>query len=309
MTDTPRREPTAAVLKHPFVLAGLAVVGLLALTAAVLVVVDSLRGDTGADPAVAVEPKGTATAGPVSKTAEAGGIRGITKSTTAVRFAPGEQGSVLGTLPRDAEVQIDGRTTDSLWVRVIFPRGSEQHGWIDASLLTITGGDVETLVVATAEPPIIVDVPTVPPNVTPEVEATPDLTLTPEGTPTAGGLPDLVIGTPPTISDGVLFVSVVNQGPGDYTGDLVVAVFNFDGTLLLGGATVPGFTLAAGTSINVGTGYRVEEDQTLTLVVDPNGDTDEVDNTNNRVTISVAVEAQPTEQPIPFETPPPPPAQ
>jgi hypothetical protein len=157
----------------------------------------------------------------------------------------------------------------------------------------------------------------VPPDVTPEVEFTPDPALTPEGTPTPGGLPDLGISTPPTISDGVLFVNGVNQGPGDFVGDLVVAVFNFDGTLLIGGATVPGFTLASGTSISVGTGYEVAQDQTLTLIVDPNGDTEEIDNTNNRVTISVAMEVQPTQEPVPFETPPgeepppppPPPAQ
>ncbi len=301
----PSPETRAAVLQHPFVLAGVAVVALLALVAGVLIVVDSARGTSADAPRVEVEPM-TATPGTRSKTATALGVFGTTKSTTAVRVAPGSR-NILGTLQRDAEVQIDGRTTDSEWLRVIFPPNSELHGWVDAELLDVTG-DPESLAVATAEPAIVVDLPTQDPDdITPVDEETPFGTETVEpegtGTPPAGGLPDLVVGTSPTLSGGKLFITVVNQGTGDATGDLVIAVFNADETALLAGATLPGFTLEAGRSIDIGTGFEITESQTFLLVVDPNGEIEETDNTNNRVTVAIVVGSPTEDQPLPFETP------
>ncbi len=301
----PSAETRAAVVQHPFVLAGLAVVALLGLTAGILVVVDSVRG--GSDgPSVIVEPKSTATPGGTSRTATALGVIGTTKGTTAVRSAPGSRTVTLGTIGAGKDVQIDGRTTDSTWFRVIYPPNSELHGWIDAAFLDITSGDATSLVVAKPEPPIIIDEPTYPP-VTSTPEGTPDGSATPDGTSTPGGLPDLVVGVTPTISGGKLFITIVNQGSGDASGDLVVAVFNIDQTALLAGATLPDFNLAAGRSIDVGTGYDVTEDQTLLLVVDPNGTVEESDNTNNQITVSIATGDPPaTQQPLPFETPGPP---
>jgi hypothetical protein len=262
------------------------VVALLGITAGVLVVIDSARGGSASEPEVVVEPK-TATPGPRSKTATAIGVSGRTKGVTAVRFAPGARTQVLGTLPSGRDVQIDGRTSDDGWYRIIFPPNSELHGWVEADALEVTG-DPQSLVVATAEPPIQVELPTEPASrFTPEGAETPTETPTPEGTPLPG-LPDLVVGTPPVITDGQLFITVVNQGTGPMTGDLVVAIFNADGTALLGGATLPGFTLEAGLSIDVGTGYQVIDNVTLLLVVDPNGDIEETDNTNNQIVVAIA---------------------
>ncbi len=92
-----------------------------------------------------------------------------------------------------------------------------------------------------------------------------------------------------TIADGKLFVTVINQGSGRVTATIVVAVFNAAESQLVGGATVPGITLEPGTSIDVGTGYEVSSDEVLVLIVDPNGEIEESDNTNNRVTISIAI--------------------
>jgi subtilase family serine protease len=102
-----------------------------------------------------------------------------------------------------------------------------------------------------------------------------------------------VVGETPVLSEGELFVTVVNQGTGTATADLVVAIFTMDGSQLLGGATLPGFTLEPGASIDIGTGYAVTETQTLLLIVDPNGDVEESDNTNNQITISIAVDEEP----------------
>jgi hypothetical protein len=242
---------------------------------------------------VIIEPRDTQTPGPVSKTATAGGVTGRTNTTTAVRLAPGVR-SVLGTLPRGTDLVIDGRSEESRWLRIIFPPNSELHGWVDAENVDITG-DITVLRVATPEPPRLVDLPTTDPSLqlTPVETETPEGTEDPNGTPTPDtGLPDLVVGSAPVLTDRQLFITVVNQGTGAATADLVVAIFTVDGSELLGGATLPGFTLAPGESIDIGTGYQVTEDQTLLLIVDPNGDIEESDNTNNSISISIAVEEE-----------------
>ncbi len=293
MNWLPRPETRDAVLKHPFFLAGLAVVMLLGLTAGVLVVATSVRGTDASVPTVVVQSLESATPGAARKTAAASGVSGTTKSTTSVRQAPGAR-TVLGTLPGKSDVEIDGRTTDAKWLRIIFPPNSDLHGWIDAANLDVIG-DAAALVVATAEPQVIVEVPTDPPAARTAAATTPvpaaSGTADPHATVTAasGGLPDLVVGTTPSLSGNKLFVTVTNQGAGDSHGNLVVAVFNSDSTKLVGGATLPNFTLAAGRSIDIGTGYVVSQNQTLVLVVDPNGDIDETDNTNNRITVAIAV--------------------
>jgi hypothetical protein len=265
-------------------MAGFAVVALLGLTAAVLIVIDSARGESGAGPQVGIEPHDVMTPGPIARTAAAGGVTGRTNATTAVRRAPGQR-STRGTLQRGTDVTIDGRSEEGNWYRIIFPPNSELHGWVDADSLDITG-DPTTLRVATPEPIAIPNLPTI----DPDLQLTPEETEDPSGTPTPDtGLPDLVVGTTPVLSDGVLFVTVENQGTGAMTGDLVVAIFTVDGSQLLGGATLPGYTLNAGLSIDIGTGYEVTENQSLLLIVDPNGDIEESVNTNNQITVSISV--------------------
>jgi hypothetical protein len=290
----PGPETRAALLKHPFVLAGLAVVALLGLTAAVLIIIDAARSESSDASPVIIEPHESQTPGPVEKTATAQGVTGRTNTTTAVRRAPGVR-SALGTLPRNTDVVVDGRSEESGWFRIIFPPNSELHGWVEADDLDITG-DPLLLRVATPEPPEIIDLPTTDPDLqlTPVETPVPEGTEDPDGTATPDtGLPDLVVGTTPILSEGQLFVTVVNQGTGAATADLVVAIFRVDGSELLGGSTLPGFTLEAGASIDIGTGYVVGEDQALLLIVDPNGEVEESDNTNNQITISISVDEPP----------------
>lgn len=306
----PGPETRAAVVSNPVFLAGLAVVVLLGLTAATLVVVDSVRGSSGGGaPTVVVQAMGTTTTtpGPIAKTAAAGGVTGTTNRIAAVRQAPGARTPVMGTLDVGADVVIDGRSADTKWYRVIFPPDSELHGWVSAEFLDIVG-DPSTLVVATAEPPVVVDLPTEPPyalTAASQRTPTPDTSVTP--TPTVDDqLPDLVIGTTPTLVDGKLFVTVVNEGKGLAQGDLVVGVFTTDGSQLLAGATLPEFKLEAGRSIDVGTGYDVTENQTLLLIVDPNGTIRETDDINNRTTVSISIAgdvATPTSE-IPIDVTP-----
>lgn len=303
-----------AVLRHPFFLAGLAVVLLLGLTAGILVLFDSVSGSTEAgEPTVVLAPATTTTPGPVQKTAVASGVIGTTVRVTTVRIAPGSSSAVLGTLPSGTDIEIDGRTTDDNWFRAIFPPNSELHGWIDAKDLELTG-DAESLVVATAEPAPIVALPTDSPAVLTAVADQQTVISEPElptETPTPGALlPDLVVGGSTVLSGNKLFVTVVNQGTGDAMGDIVVAVFNADGTALVGGATLPNFSLPAGRSIDIATGYTVDGSQSLLLIVDPNGTMEESDNLNNRITVSIETGAPPPEDPFaatPTPVIPPPP--
>ncbi len=307
MKFLPGPETRAAVLRHPFFLAGLAVVALLGLTAGVLVLVDSARGKDASAPQVIVDQT-TATIGPTAKTAEATGVRGAAREVTTVRSAPGLTAPILGTMPANAEVVIDGRTANSKWFRVIYPPRSELHGWIEADGLDVTG-DPSTLAVATAEPPVVVEVPTTDlSRITPGPSTpspTPALTAT-----AAAELPDLVVGTTPVISGGKLFVTVINQGKGAAHGDIVVAVFNEDQTKLLGGTTLPNFTLEAGRSIDVDTGLAVVGSQKLLVIVNPTGAIDETNHLNNRTIIAVDASEPTATAPVPAATPPPvPPAQ
>ena len=295
----------AAVASHPFVLAGAAVVALLALVAGVLIIIDSARGAGADEPQVSIEPVTTETPGPTRKTAVALGVSATTNTTTAVRAAPGERTAVRGTLPRGTDVQIDGRTEDSGWMRIIFPRNSELHGWVDARYLDIAG-DVDTLAVATAEPPPFIEVPTEPVSeFTPDPsQQTPSLETTPTPLP---GPPDLVVGSAPSVIGGTLYVTIFNQGTGAFTGNLVVAVFNPDQSALLGGTTIFGATIEAGAALDVDTTLGISGNGTFVIVVDPNGEIEETDNTNNRITIAIVTDP-PT--PVPVDTPtvgPPPP--
>jgi hypothetical protein len=168
---------------------------------------------------------------------------------------------------------------------VIYPPGSELHGWIDADFLTVTG-DAASLAVATAEPPVVIEVPTLPPTATP-VPVTPQASETP-ATP-VGAVPDLVVGDTSVVSGGKLFVTIVNQGTGPASGDLVIAVFDQGQTKIIGGTTLPGFTLDPGKSVDVATGIEVTGSETVLVIVDPNGLIDETDDTNNRALIRIVV--------------------
>ena len=298
----------SAILRNPFFLAGLAVVLLLGLTAGALVIFDSFQGSADAgEPTVVLAPATTTTPGPVRQTAVAGGVIGTTIRVTTVRIAPGSSSAVLGTLPRGSDIEVDGRTTDSNWYRAIFPPNSELHGWIDAEDLELNG-DGDSLVVATAEPAPIVALPTDPPEVLTAIADQQTVvageTETPTPTSVAANLPDLVVGGSTVATGNQLFVTVVNQGTGDASGDIVVAVFNADGTALIGGSTLPNFSLPAGRSIDIATGYIVETSQSLLLIVDPNGTMEESDNLNNRITVSIETGAPPPPDPFaPTPTP------
>ena len=94
----PGPETRAAVLKHPFFLAGLAVVVLLGLLAGALVLASSIRSNgDAAEPSVVIDPVTTATGAAVERTASASGVSGTTIKVTDRARGPGRRSSC----PRD----------------------------------------------------------------------------------------------------------------------------------------------------------------------------------------------------------------
>ena len=66
---------------------------------------------------------------PSPRQATASGVE-ATNTTTAVRFAPGRRTARSRHPARGADVQIDGRTTDADWLRIVFPElGVCTAGW------------------------------------------------------------------------------------------------------------------------------------------------------------------------------------
>jgi hypothetical protein len=65
--------------------------------------------------------------------------QGIAQLTTLVnlnvRAAPGAKATQIGRLPVNTVAQITGRTPDGqeLWWQIVYPAGSNQHGWVSGN--------------------------------------------------------------------------------------------------------------------------------------------------------------------------------
>jgi len=135
-----------------------------------------------------------------------------------------------------------------------------------------------------------------------EAEATPPLLFTPEITETAtpmstpaGDLPDLAVGGF-LVAGGALVITVTNQGTGVLPETAIeVAVYNTAGTDALNIITSAPQTLAAGASIDVRTGYvPFGGPAEVLIIIDPNGQIAETDDTNNRLIVTLSSDSTPT---------------
>lgn len=243
--------PAHGLLKHPVILGGLAILGLLLIIAGVLSMMSA--GDNGsADSAEApgspgpTKPRTTATAqaGPLPRT-----IR-----TTSVRSGPSPRNPVFGTIPSGAALEVTGRNSDGSWLEIRYPPGSNLKGWVDSRDVDIPGGAM-AFAVSTPQSLPVPDIPTLPPGTlkTP-IAYTPEPTELPV-TSTPAGLPDLVIGIPASFIGGSLVVTVINQGAGPAVGTIQVAIFDPSRQVLLGGAPAPVTVLPPGAQTDVFTGF------------------------------------------------------
>jgi uncharacterized protein YraI len=90
-----------------------------------------------------------------------------TRQNTVAWTSYEAEGVALATLPAGQQVTANGRTADSLWLRVSIPAGT---GWVSAAHVDVVSGTIQAL-------------PVVQPTATP----TPARTVTPTPTPTPVG--------------------------------------------------------------------------------------------------------------------------
>ncbi len=195
----PEREPPPepeiewlVPFENRFIIAGVSLLGVLALTAIVLLVFS--RGDGGATftPNLGVLSNDDDDKTPTvdfALTAEA-------LTTTTLRNGPSESFVPLGTVPRGARVPIVGRNEDDTWLQVTYPPGSPLRGWVNIEFFEVTGelhdvdiagpGSGPSIVVPTSIPTLVSEdptdtpVPTDEPTDTPEFKETPIVTETGE---------------------------------------------------------------------------------------------------------------------------------
>jgi hypothetical protein len=195
-----------ALLRNPYVLAGLAVAA--AIVLAVIVVIlfgsssdsDAAVGETNVTSQnVAIDPL---TPQP---------SRGVTARSIApatVREGPAQEFAEIAPLRSGQDVEVIGRNQASSWFQIYYPVGSQLKGWVPSSALRLPDGSGDKLAVVIATP---IPRPTIVlPSPTPEPATTATPTVTPTGTP-AGG-PDLaltIVGCRPNTA---LVVTVRNAG-------------------------------------------------------------------------------------------------
>jgi hypothetical protein len=233
----------------------------------------------------AAESASTPSAAATADAARSGGVTARTNRIAAVRTAPGKSTPVLGTIGGDESVEVVGRSAAATWLRIVFPPGSSLHGWVAADMLDITG-DVNTLAVATAEPPVIALLP----SASSRTQGTPVRSATVASaatTPTATALlPDLVVAKA-QMGRTTLVVTIMNKGDGPANGAIVASVFTADGTRVLATTNAPSTSLAPHASVEVDTGYIVKGTVRLVVVVNPSGAIEESNSTNNSTTVAV----------------------
>lgn len=99
-------------------------------------------------------------------------------------------------------------------------------------------------------------------------------------------LPDLTIVIPPLVADGILVLTVRNEGAGPFEGSLIeVGIFD-ERDRQLATVSSPSQGLAPGQSMDIRTGLRAEGGQRLSAMVDPEDRVVESDESNNRLSFS-----------------------
>lgn len=137
--------PWADLLRNRLILSGIGLVAVLGLVAVILLAFGSGDGDVGGPVLASNDSEAEATA-PVTVDAR-DGMFGVLRSTATIHNGPNGTYSILGTVPRNARVPVVGRNADDTWLQITYPPGSDLHGWVDATLIDVTG-DIAGLEIA-----------------------------------------------------------------------------------------------------------------------------------------------------------------
>lgn len=305
MLPSSRLSGVLAHLRNPVVFGGIALIVAVAL-GVVVALMFAGGGDDESTSSVRVDVTRSPTPEGEDETPISGEVTGRATATITVRGGPGSGYEVLGTIPKDKEVEVIGKSEDEEWLEVYFLPPSRLSGWVSAALMEIEGS-LAAIPVATPEVIERPELPTPeappPEPTTPPEEITPTAETSPTATPTAE-MPDLVIGGAPVVGT-TLNITILNQGGGELTQRVLqIGVFDARDSRLLRTVNSGPYTMAPGESIDVPTGYDIRGGPPrLLVIVDPQGVIEEADDTNNRLIFNVTV-TSPTATPMPTGTPP-----
>jgi uncharacterized protein YraI len=283
-------EEETPFLRNPLVLGGLGLVAVLLIAAVAVVLL--APGDGGDDGASASNARRTpAATGTPSESTPTEGVLARILDVVDVRAGPGERYPFLGTLRSGEPVRVTGRNAEGTWVQIVFPPGSRQRGWIQASAVEIQG-DLASVPVATPEALELPEVPTPAfsetETVTPEATEAPE-TVTPEATQTPafeGEPPDVVVGIPVSVISGQVVVTAINQGAGEYRGGVTVDIYDETGQTLLASGSAGIVALGPGARIDVPVSFSLgAEPQRVMIVIVT--DQPEADTSNNSAMVTL----------------------
>ncbi len=175
-----RRTEDPALIRNPYVLAGLAVTISIILAILVVVIFGGGAGDSIEAP-IATDPSAPSPG------------RGLAVSSIAiatVREGPGAGYVELGVLRNGQDVEVVGRNTDASWFQIFYPSQSQLRGWVPSSALGVLDASLDSIPIAAVTPiprPTVIQ-PTFAPQPTETAVPTPTVT----STESPG--PDLAIG-------------------------------------------------------------------------------------------------------------------
>lgn len=184
-------------------------------------------------------------------------------ATTNVYAKPDRASELVAVLPSGQPAAVEARADDSVWLRVVYPPGSEQRGWAPAAALAIERGETASL---------------------PAVAARPQGRAA--GAPaaasaTGGALPDLTVSEVFVLDDGRLAVGIRNAGSATLLETTVpVRVTKAEGDIL-GVLQVGPTTLLPGARATVVTPVVVSEPGNYRIVLDAGNDIAESRESNN----------------------------
>ena len=239
-----------ALLRNPYVLAGLAVAAAIVLAVIVVVLFGSsgdgdaavsdidLRNDNVAIDPLTPQPS-----------------RGVTARSVApatVREGPAQEYPEIAPLRSGQDVEVIGRNQTASWFQIYYPVGSQLRGWVAASALRLPDGSADKLAVVAPTPiprPTIVQ-----PSPTPEPATTVTPTVSPTGTPTGG--PDLALTIAGCQPGSALVVTVRNAGQAPVTNRQVrLTVASAAGVQGVADSVI---SLEPGSTVNITTAQAVQ---------------------------------------------------
>ncbi len=249
------RQPVRLHLRPP-ILAGVAIVVVAGFVIALLAA--SEGGAT--DPPVA--PTASLSSPPEGGTSDAEDVSVRAAGTANVRAEPNRFAEVVAILPGDREARALGRSSDSAWVRIVYPPDASTGGWVRADALQLPAGAVDEL-------RVLVTVSTAPPST--------------DGAVVASGekLPDLIIVDAFLLRDGRLAVGIRNVGDAPLIEAFVPLNVSKSAGDILGVLRIGPTTLAPGASATVVTPVVVTETGSYLLELDRSDEIRESQEFNN----------------------------